>query len=254
MSFNGTHTPTKADATKKQRYFVPTFVNKYGITEYRLTPELRKEFIRLYPVTMNRDLMGLFGLSFSTMQRFKRELGLCKNRRVILRKHAKQVKRICEQNGYYERIKGTPPTPQCIEASRKWRAEGNHPKEILKRRNPRKYKRMLKEQGEKRRAQFADERRRVRIGLEQNTDLHIPQFAYTKQQLGVRYRAFKCGYVLGDTRDRLGERYTIYWNSDTERKPKFEANFGKYGFTLKELPEPKKPRKRELLYNIKTEL
>ena len=81
MSFNGTHTPTKADATKKQRYFVPTFVNKYGITEYRLTPELQKEFIRLYPVTMNRDLMGLFGLSFSTMQRFKRELGLCKKSR-----------------------------------------------------------------------------------------------------------------------------------------------------------------------------
>ena len=236
-------TPTKAETTKKQKYVVPQIVNKYGHIEYILTPELARELKRLYPVTMNRDLMGLFGLSFSTLQRFKRELGLKKNDKVIKRKHTQMVKRICEQNGYYESIKGKRPTPQCIEASRKWWAQGNSPKKILKENNPRKYKAMCRKQGEQRRARFADERKRLRIGLEQNTALHIPQFAYTKQQVSARYNAIRRGYILGDMRVRFGERYTIYWNKETERSLIFERNLDRYGFTLKELPEPKMERK-----------
>lgn len=235
-------TPTKSETTKKQKYVVPQITNKRGRTEYILTPELADELKRLYPTTMNRDLMGLFGLSFSTLQRFKRELGLRKNDKAIKRKHTAMVKRICEQNGYYESIKGKRPTPQCIEASRKWWAEGNNPKKILKENNPRKYKAMCRKQGEQRRARFAEERKRLRIGLEQNTALHIPQFAYTRQQVSARYNAIKRGYILGDMRERFGERYTIYWNKETERSPIFERNLDRYGLTLKELPEPKKER------------
>lgn len=232
--------PRKDEVTKRQKYIVPSFVNKYGTVEYYLTPEQKEAFKRLYPVTMNRDMMGLFGLSFSTLQRFKRELGLKKDTKTIKRKHTAMMKRICEQNGYYDSLRGKKPSEQCIEASRRWWAEGNNPKRILKENNPRKYRSMLRRQSEQRKALFADERRRVRIGLSQSSSLHIPQFPFSKQQIGVRYRAVNFGYILGDRRDNMGERYTIFYDKDTDRKPLFERNFGKYGFSLKQLPEPKK--------------
>ena len=41
-------------------------------------------------------------------------------------------------------------------------------------------------------------------------------------------------------RERFGERYTIYYNDDTERSKLFEKNLVADGFELKELPKPKK--------------
>ena len=88
MAFPNTHTPTRAEITGKARYQCPMH-KVHGADAYYLTPEMEKHFRRLYPVTMNRDMMRLFGISFSTVQRFKRSLGLEKKMKTIRRKHAK---------------------------------------------------------------------------------------------------------------------------------------------------------------------
>lgn len=242
MSFNNTKTPTKGSVKGKQRYTVPTRKGKNGATEYYLTPELEAEFRRLYPITMNPVLMAWFGLSFSTLQRFKRKLGLEKDRRVILKKHAAQVKRICTKNGYYDSLKGKAPAPQCKEAYRRKVAAGFSSINNLKENNPRKYARYLKNKSEARRDLWRRERRRVEIGLEQKTGLICPQFVYSKSQLNHRLSAGRRGYQTGDKRELNGERYMIYYTADTRRSAIFERNLEADGFTVKPLPVTRRLR------------
>lgn len=233
MSWSKTH--NKSEITVKAKFPVPQIINKWGHTEFVLTPEIAKELKRLYPIKTNLELMGLFAIGFSTLQRFKRELGLKKNEKVIRRKQAELAKQTCENNGYYDSLRGRKPTQQCIDASKRWWADGNHPLDILKKKNPRKYRKIRKDASEKRKAQFADERRRVKIGLDQKTNLHIPQFGYTRKQVCHRHNAIKRGYILGDYRENMGERYTIFWNRQTERSERFEHNLVKDGFRVSAL-------------------
>lgn len=228
-------TPTKSEGTKRQKYVVPSVINKWGHVEYYLTDEQKTEFARLYPVTPNREIMGLFGISFSTMQRFKKNLGVEKDMDVIKRKHIAQVKKTCEKNGYYDSIRGKKPAEQCYDAVRKWWADGNRPLQILKEKNPRKYRKVCKDMSERRKKQIQSERRRVAMGLEQKTKLNLPQFEYTTPQRSHRYNALKRGYILGDVRELMGERYTIYFDKNTERSERFERNLIKDGFTISAL-------------------
>lgn len=92
--------------------------------------------------------MQWFGISFSTLQRFKRELGLEKDMRAIRKQQAKDAKKICEKNGYYDSIRGKAPSEACLEATRRLRASGFHPVKQLKDDNPRKYKRVLRKKSE----------------------------------------------------------------------------------------------------------
>ena len=249
MSFSHTKTPVKGSSGRKQRYTVPMRIGKYGQKEYYLTPELEAEFIRLYPITMNPVMMDWFGISFSTLQRFKRKYGLVKNRRIILKKHAAQVKKICKKNGYYQSLKGKAPSPQCHEAYQRKVAEGFSSIRALKQNSTRRYNSYLKRKSEARRAVWADERRRVRIGLSQKTRLNMPQFPFTRQQANVRYRALNWGYILGDRRENLGERYIIFYDNNTRRSPIFEQNLDSYGFTLRELPAEHRPRRHKVELN-----
>ena len=240
MSFEGTHTPRKGESRKKQKYVVPMRRGKMGVMEYYLTEELEKEFIRLYPITMNPDLMGMFGLSFSTLQRFKKQFGLKKDMKVIKHKQAMMIKALCEKNGYYDSLRGKTPSPQCRAAANALRASGFHPMISLKENNPRRYKAIKRRWSRNRTEQIAKERKRADWGLGQRTHLHLPQFKFTRRQLCHRYNALRRGYILGDMRERFGERYTIYYNDDTERSKLFEKNLVADGFELKELPKPKK--------------
>ena len=67
--------------------------------EYYLEGDLKERFCKLFPKHTNRRLMQWFGISFSTLQRFKREFGLEKDMKAICKEHAKDVKKICEKKG-----------------------------------------------------------------------------------------------------------------------------------------------------------
>ena len=109
MSFRNTKTPNKP--TTPSKWKVPMRPNeKSGVMEYYLEGELKERFCKLFPKNSNRRMMTWFGIGFSTMQRFKREFGLEKDMKSIIRQQAKDTKRICEKNGYYASIRGKTPS------------------------------------------------------------------------------------------------------------------------------------------------
>ena len=232
MSFRNTHTPTLAEIEGKARYQVPSRLVR-GVKTYYLTPELEQHFRRLFPVTMNRDLMRLFGISHTTMERFKRGLGLSKNMRTIRHKHAQQVKRICEENGYYDYLRGKQPSEACQEATRQLRASGFHPMKVLKKKNPRKYRRLLEKRSEARKELMRKERLRVDWGLTKQTNLHIPYDPYGRKRMTFRNTCKRVGYIPGNAHDSA-ERWTIYYDQNTRRGVTRERNGERLGFKFED--------------------
>ena len=215
MSFRNTHTPTKAEIVGKPRYQVPTRLVR-GVKTYYLTPELEAHFVRLYPITLNRDMMRLFGLSFVTMQRFKRQLGLTKNKKVIIRKQAEVCKKVCEENGYYESMRGKAPSEACQEATRQLRASGFHPMKALKKKNPRKYRRILEKRSEARKAAMRRDRLLIDWGLTPHHNFELPYDPYGKKRMTFRNCCKQVGYIPGNARIQA-ERWTIYYDQNTRR-------------------------------------
>ena len=137
MSFRNTKSPLKP--TTPAKWQVPMRPNaKSGVKEYYIEGELKERFCKLFPKNSNRRMMAWFGIGFSTLQRFKREFGLEKDMKSIIRQQAKDTKRICERNGYYASIRGKAPSEACMEATRQLRAAGFHPIKQLQANNPRK--------------------------------------------------------------------------------------------------------------------
>ena len=74
MSFRNTKTPTMSG--KEAKWQVPRKIVKgTGCPKYYLEGEIKERFIKLFPKHSNRRLMEWFGISFSTLQRFKKDLG-----------------------------------------------------------------------------------------------------------------------------------------------------------------------------------
>ena len=215
MSFRNTHTPTKAEIVGKPRYQVPTRLVR-GVKTYYLTPELEAHFVRLYPITLNRDMMRLFGLSFVTMQRFKRQLGLTKNKKVIIRKQAEVCKKVCEENGWYDSLRGKAPSEACQEATRQLRASGFHPMKALKKKNPRKYRRILEKRSEARKAAMRRDRLLIDWGLTPHHNFVLPYDPYGKKRMVFRNCCKQVGYIPGNARIQA-ERWTIYYDQNTRR-------------------------------------
>ena len=172
MSFRNTKTPLKP--TKEAKWQVPMRPSKKnGVSAYYLEGELKERFCKLFPKNSNRRMMAWFGLSFSTLQRFKREFGLEKDMKSIIRQQAKDTKRICERNGYYASLRGKKPSKACFDGARKLFASGFHPMKQLKATNPRKYKRLMRKKSEQRKELWRKERLRAFYGLERKTNLRI---------------------------------------------------------------------------------
>ena len=72
--------------------------------------------------------------------------------------------------------------------------------------------------------------------MERKTRLKcIVMCPYTRRQTAHRYNALKRGYIImEDCSEQGGERYNIYYDSDTQRTPIFERNLLKDGFHIKE--------------------
>lgn len=233
MSFPNTHTPLLSEITGNARYQCPTY-KVHGVDAFYLTPELERHFCRLFPTTINREMMRLFGISFSTMQRFKRQLGLSKKMKTIRRKQAAIAKQICEENGYYDSIRGKQPSEACKEATREMWRNGFHPMKALKRKNRIKYERVCKQRGEARKELIRKERIRVNWGMERETKLYIPYDPIGPKRISFRNNCKKAGYIPGRARDDR-DKWNIYYNSKTNRTPIREANGKKLGFNFIEL-------------------
>ena len=233
MSFNNTKTPLKP--TTPAKWQVPMRLHQgMGVMEYYLEGELKERFCKLFPKNSNRRMMAWFGISFSTLQRFKREFGLEKDMQAVRKQHAKDIKKICERNGYYASIRGKAPSEACIEATRQLRASGFHPMKQLKATNPRKYKRLMRKKSEKRKELWRKEQLRAFYGLERQTHLLIPDAPLSHRASAQKHAMIKaCNYFA----DPLGDPHVICYDGETQRSARREATAVKHGLKVVEADE-----------------
>ena len=233
MSFNNTKTPLKP--TKEAKWQVPMRPHhKGGKDQYYLEGELKERFCKLFPKNSNRRLMKWFGISFSTLQRFRRELGLQKDMRAIRKQLAKDIKKTCEKNGYYDSLRGHAPSEACQEAARKMWDEGFHPIKQLKANNPRKYKRLMRKKSEQRKELYRKEQLRAFYGLERKTNLRIPAAPLSHSASSHKHAMIKaCNYFA----DPLGDPHIICYDSETQRSAQREATAAKHGLKVVEADE-----------------
>ena len=233
MSFNNTKTPNKPIG--KAKWQIPMRPHhKGGKDEYYLEGELKERFCQLFPKNSNRRMMTWFGISFSTLQRFRRELGLQKDMRAIRKQLAKDIKKTCEKNGYYDSLRGHAPSEACQEATRKMWAEGFHPMKQLKAKKPRRYRMVLRKRSEKRKELWHKERLRLKYGLERKTRLHIPLNNIPHRAAAHKYLMIRqCNYFA----DPLGDPYVVCYDSQTQRSARREATAAKHGLKVVEADE-----------------
>ena len=221
-----------------------TKTGKQGIQRVRafvLTDEQEAWFRKWFPEVENSVIAETSGMSISLLHKFARQYGLTKSEKGlkgIKRRQAAHIKRLCERNGYYDSLRGRQPSAAAVEATKKrWEEvrEGKreHPIKEIKRKNPRRYKKMMQKRSEERKKTIQKERMRELYGLERKTKLRLPMTKYTKRQVSHRYNALKRGYyVMLDCSESSGERYNIYYNEDTKRSDYFERNLINDGFKV----------------------
>ena len=233
MSFRNTKTPAKP--TTAAKWQVPMRPNtKSGVREYYLEGELKERFCKLFPKNSNRRMMAWFGISFSTLQRFKCECGLEKDMKAIRKQQAKDIKKICERNGYYASIRGKKPSEACMEATRRLRAAGFHPLKQLKANNPRKYKQLMRKRSEQRKELYRKEQLRAFYGLERQTKLRIPTNPMSRRATAHKHAMIKCCNYFADP---LGDPHVICYDSETQRSAQREATAAKHGLKVVEADE-----------------
>ena len=233
MRFRNTKTPLKP--TKEAKWQVPMRPSqKNGVSAYYLEGELKERFCKLFPKNSNRRMMTWFGIGFSTLQRFKRECGLEKDMQAVRKQQAKDIKKICERNGYYDSLRGKAPSEACLEATRQLRAAGFHPIKQLKANNPRKYKRMLRKKSEQRKELWRKERLRAFYGLDRQTNLYIPSSPLSHRAAAQKYAMIKaCNYFA----DPLGDPHIICYDCETQRSARRETTAAKHGLKVVEADE-----------------
>ena len=233
MSFNNTKTPNKP--TTAAKWQVPMRPNPTsGMKEYYLEGELKERFCKLFPKNSNRRMMTWFGIGFSTVQRFRRELGLEKDMKAIRKQQAKDAKKICERNGYYDSLRGKAPSEACMEAARQLRAAGFHPMKQLKANNPRRYKQLMRKKSEQRKELYRKEQLRAFYGLERQTNLRIPSYPLSHSASSHKHAMIKCCNYFADP---LGDPHIVCYDSDTKRSARREATAAKYGLKIVEADE-----------------
>lgn len=233
MSFRNTKTPLKP--TTAAKWQVPMRLHPgMGVKEYYLEGELKERFCKLFPKNSNRRMMTWFGISFSTLQRFKRECCLEKDMKAIRKQQAKDIKKMCERNGYYASLRGKAPSEACMEATRQLRAAGFHPMKQLKATNPRKYKRLMRKRSEQRKELYRKEQLRAFYGLERQTNLRIPTNPLSHRATAQKHAMIKCCNYFADP---LGDPHIICYDSETQRSAQREATAEKYGLKVVEADE-----------------
>lgn len=195
-----------------------------------------------FPEVENSRLMEATGMTHATLHRFARQLHLTKSERGlrgIKRRQAAQIKRVCENNGYYDSLRGRKPSEACQRGTAKmWQdirdGKREHPFKVMKRKNPRKYRQWMERKSQERKETIRKEMRRAIYGLERKTKLKcVVLCKYTRRQISHRYNAMKRGYIImADNSEQGGERYNIYFDEQTERAPIFEQNLINDGFHL----------------------
>ena len=207
-----------------------------------LNDEQRAWLCQWFPTIENKRLAKTMGISLYKLHCFARELNLSKSEaglQAIKRRQTKAMVKTNRKNGCYDRKRGHAPSEATLEGNRRrWEEyrqglrESTY--ETLKRTDPKRYQAVKEERSQNRKELFRKERLRIIYGLERKTSLKVVVMKpYTRSQIAHRHNAMKRGYLLDmDCSEGQPGRYVIYYDDETQRSAKFEANCIADGFTF----------------------
>ena len=209
-----------------------------------LNEEQETWLVRWYPVTENKRLAKAMGVGIDVMRNYAHRLGVKGKSETgmaaICKRQGKAAAKTNERNGCYDRKRGKPVSEATLEGLRKrWQdvREGRRlsPIEELKLRDPKAYADNMRRKSEQRKEMIRKEKRRIVYGMERKTKLKVVVVKpYTHSQTHHRNSALQRGYLLDvDCSEGQPGRYVIYYDDETQRSAKFEANCIKDGFTFK---------------------
>lgn len=96
------------------------------------------------------------------------------------------------------------------------------------------YVKKKKQLSEKAKNKIHSERLRDKWCLPRQTKYHLPLKPFTTAEIRRRHRAIASGYyVSSDLSEAGGERYCIYYDDETIRRPRFESHCKQAGFQIK---------------------
>ena len=145
--------------------------------------------------------------------------------KAIRRQQTMDVKKTCEENGWYDSLRGKPTSEACREGTRRLRASGFCPLKELKKKNPRRYKAYLLRRSEARKELFRKERLREEYGLERKTKLRLSQRPITSSAASFKFLMIhKRNYFAVP-----GHTWWIAYDSETDRSERSEATARKHG-------------------------
>ena len=130
-----------------------------GRIHHRVLNDDQKAWLcKWFPIIENKRLCKAMGISDYKLHELARELGLTKSEaglKAIRKRRDKAMAKTNEKNGCYSRKRGHAPSAATIEGSRqRWRdikaGKRENPFAMIKRTNPRRYKRLMKERSETR--------------------------------------------------------------------------------------------------------
>jgi hypothetical protein len=212
--------------------------------EVILNEEQEAWLVRWFPVTENKRLAKAMGVSMEAMRNYANRLGVKGKSETgmaaIRKRQGKAAAKTNERNGCYERKRGKPVSEATRQGLiKRWQdvREGRRlsPMEELKQRDPKAYAENMRLKSELRKEMIRNEQRRMLYGMERKTKLKVVVLKpYTQSQTHHRHSALQRGYLL-DTDCSEGQpgRYVIYYDDETQRSARFEANCIKDGFTFK---------------------
>ena len=218
---------------------LPPFPGKlrhYGINKKIRLSEKQKKWMREnFPIFENKRLMDASGLSNSSLHRFANELGLKKSEigwLAIKKRQAAHVCKVCEENGYYDKLRKRGMGKSCLDALKVWQKTHVSNLYQIKKRNPERWKEIHNRAVATRIRSIKDELKRVRLGLPTRTKMRFIHYGepMTRRQISYRYRALKKGYLLGDPFS--DERWMIFYDDETERSELMEQRADKFGFVI----------------------
>lgn len=199
-----------------------------GKPKFFLDGETKEQFIKLYPKYTNFRIMKLFGISASTVDRFRRELSLHKDMKAIRKEQVKSYKNTCKKNGYFQSLKGKRPSEACIEATKRLRAAGFTPITRLKETNPRKYRAAMAKKSAARKELMRLEALREQYGLKRKTKIKIVQNKIKHNASAYKYYMIKKANYFADQESP----FNICFDSQTQRSAKMEKTAAKHGLHL----------------------
>lgn len=208
-----------------------------------LNEEQEAWLVKWYPVTENKRLAKAMGVCMETIRNYARRLG-CDGKSeagmaAIRKRQGKAAAKTNERNGCYDRKRGHSPSEATLEGNRRRWEEYRQglresPYATIKRTDPKRYQAIKEKRSQNRKEMIAKEKRRIIYGLERKTKLKVVVMTpYTRSQTSHRCNALKRGYLLDmDCSEGSPGRYIIYYDDETQRSAKFEANCIKDGFTF----------------------